>query len=113
MKKSEVVNQQIIQHRIRSLQIFLDFISSHPVLSEDKVFHEFISENPTWSVNVLESHPSAAITKFEMDDLEFGPMLGQVNAFEEALQRIEKTQSKILKAHKGIHAHLLSLLCNA
>jgi hypothetical protein len=100
MKKSEAENQQVIQHRIRSLQIFLDFVQTHPVLCEDKVFHEFLAENPAWSVNVLDSNPTATV-KSELDDHEFGAVIGQVHAFQEALERIEKTQSKILKAHKG------------
>lgn len=100
MKKSEAENQQVIQHRIRSLQIFLDFVHSHPVLSADKVFHEFLAENPAWNVNVLDSNLAASV-KSEIDDPEFGVVISQVNAFQEALERIEKTQSKILKAHKG------------
>lgn len=111
MKKSETENQQIIQHRIRSLQIFLDFVQAHPVLSADKIFFEFISENQGWSVNIIDSSSAAnSKTTSESDDPQCNQLASQVNSFQEALQRIETTQSKILKAQKGTLDQLSSLM---
>lgn len=46
--KSEVVNQRVIQQRIRALQVFLDFIEMHPILSKDPTYQTFIAPEANW-----------------------------------------------------------------
>lgn len=46
--KSNEVNQKVIQQRIRALQVFLEYIDGHPVLSKDDCYTKFLSDTPNW-----------------------------------------------------------------
>lgn len=55
--KSTEASQRLIQQRIRALQVFLDFIDGHPVLSKDPVYQKFISSDSSW-VQYMQIHMS-------------------------------------------------------
>lgn len=118
LKKAQVVNQQIVQHRIRLLQTFIDFIQSHPSLSKDAVFIRFISEDPSWvQLGVLpncllyasgkaeavysESPEQSAAKSAEAVNPKHAEVFERVGSLQDILEGLEKSQGKIHKGYKG------------
>ncbi|CAE6454433.1 unnamed protein product [Rhizoctonia solani] len=52
----------LIARRRRMLQVFLNRIARHPILSNDHVFHRFLERDISWS-EVLNSHPITHLPK--------------------------------------------------